>query len=58
MSALSLRIRQFMVDERGLETVEYAIVTGLIVAGTITAIAAIGSWVSTQFATLESTLGA
>lgn len=55
---LSKVIRRFTADERGLETVEYAIITGLIVAATITAIAAIGVWVSGQFANLQSTLGA
>ena len=43
-------------DESGLETVEYAIITGLIVAGTITVIALIGAWVLTQFEALEAGL--
>jgi Flp pilus assembly pilin Flp len=45
-------------DEQGLETVEYAIITGLIVAGTLVAIAAIGVWVAAQFTNLQTTLGA
>jgi Flp pilus assembly pilin Flp len=51
-------VKSFIADQRGLETVEYAIITGLIVAGTIVAIAAIGVWVSGQFTALQGTLGA
>lgn len=51
-------VKSFVADQRGLETVEYAIITGLIVAGTIVAIAAIGVWVSGQFSGLQGTLGA
>ena len=46
--------RKFVQDEQGLETVEYAIIVGLIVVGTIAAIVAIGGWVSTQFTTLQN----
>ena len=49
--------KRFLSDERGLETVEYAIITGLVVAGTIGLIAAIGSWVNGQFTTLNTELG-
>ena len=51
-------LKRFVREESGLETVEYAIITGLIVAGTITAIAAIGVWVAAQFTGLQGTLGA
>ncbi len=50
--------RNFIRDDRGLETVEYAIITGLVVAGTIAAITALGTWVSGQMAGLQTTLGA
>ncbi|MBI4602464.1 MAG: Flp family type IVb pilin [Planctomycetes bacterium] len=50
--------KKLISDERGLETVEYAIIVGLIVAATITSIAAIGVWVSQQFTGLETDLGA
>ena len=43
-------------DEKGLETVEYAIITGLIVAGTVALIATIGSWVKTQFTNLNNNI--
>ena len=51
-------LKRLIRDERGLETVEYAIITGLVVAGTIAAVTALGAWVSGQFASLQSTLGA
>jgi pilus assembly protein Flp/PilA len=40
---------KFLKDERGLETVEYAIILGLIVAGTIGLVVAIGNWVHSAF---------
>jgi Flp pilus assembly pilin Flp len=49
-------IKKFVSDERGLETVEYAIITGLIVAGTIAIIASIGRWVQGEFTTLDTEL--
>ena len=49
-------LKKFVRDEQGLETVEYAIITGLIVAATITIIANIGNWVEGTFGNLETTL--
>ena len=40
----------------GVETVEYAIITGLIVAAAITAIAVLGGWASGVFALINSLL--
>ena len=51
-------IKRFVADERGLETVEYAIIVGLVVAGLVAVIAAIGAWVKTQFDGLQTDLGA
>ena len=51
-------LKRFVRNVDGLETVEYAIIAGLIVVGTIVAIAAIGVWVTMQFETLQSSLGA
>lgn len=51
-------LKEILADEKGLETVEYAIITGLVVAGTITAIAAIGVYVKGQFTNLKTNLGA
>ena len=52
------QIKRFINDERGLETVEYAIILGLVVAGTIGLVAAIGSWVQTRFTDAAAELGA
>lgn len=49
--------KSFVKDERGLETVEYAIIAGLIVVGTIVTIASIGTWVSAKFTQLLAALG-
>ena len=42
-------IRRFVKDEKGLETVEYAIILGIIVVTTIGLITQIGGWVNNQF---------
>ena len=52
------KLRRFLEDEKGLETVEYAIIVGLIVAGTIATIAAIGVWVQGRFTGLQTDVGA
>lgn len=49
-------IKRFVSDEKGLETVEYAIIVGLIVGGLVLVIAAIGTWVNTQFTDLQTDL--
>ncbi len=41
-------------DEKGLETVEYAIIAGLIVVATITTITSIGTKVASVFTKLDS----
>ncbi len=58
LATVRCRVRQLAVTEEGLETVEYAIITGLILAGTIGVIAAIGVWVLAQFQTVQGALGA
>ena len=52
------QVKSFLADEQGLETVEYAIIVGLIVAGLVTVITAIGAWVKLQFDTLKTDLTA
>jgi len=47
-------LKRFINDERGLETVEYAIILGLIVAGTIGLVIAIGTWVHDAFASANT----
>jgi Flp pilus assembly pilin Flp len=49
-------IHRFLSDERGLETVEYAIIAGLIVSGLVAIIVAIGGWVKTRFTNLQKGL--
>jgi Flp pilus assembly pilin Flp len=46
---LARMLKRFVKDERGLETVEYAIILGLIVAATIGLVIALGLWVQAQF---------
>jgi len=58
MKLVARQLKRFWNDEQGLETVEYAIITGLIVAATITAIGLLGAWVTTQFTTVNTTVGA
>jgi Flp pilus assembly pilin Flp len=52
------KLKAFLKDEDGLETVEYAIILGLIVAGTITVITALGNWVNTQFTAVNEAVKA
>lgn len=47
-----MKLMTFVKNEQGLETVEYAIILGLIVVGTIVSVIAIGQWVRGQFSTL------
>jgi pilus assembly protein Flp/PilA len=49
-------LKRFIKDEKGLETVEYAIIAGLIVVGTIATIVSIGTWVNTKFGALDTGL--
>ena len=49
-------VKRFVRDEKGLETVEYAIIAGLIVVGTILTIASIGTYVKAKFVALETAL--
>jgi Flp pilus assembly pilin Flp len=51
-------LKNFIRDDQGLETVEYAIIAGLIVVGTVAAITAIGVWVRGRFDALKSDLNA
>ncbi len=44
LTKVANKMRRFVRNDEGLETVEYAIITGLIVAATIVVIAAIGVW--------------
>jgi pilus assembly protein Flp/PilA len=49
-------VKRFLVAEEGLETVEYAIIAGLIVVGVIATVVSIGTWVSAKFTALNAGL--
>ena len=38
-------VRSLLWEEEGLETIEYAIIAGLLIVGALAVIAAIGAWV-------------
>ncbi len=50
-------LKRFIKDDRGLETVEYAIIAGLIVVGVIATVTSIGVWVDAKFTQLDTGLG-
>ena len=50
--------KRFLSDDQGLETIEYAVIAGLIVAGLISIVVAIGTWVKGKFTSLKTDLGA
>jgi Flp pilus assembly pilin Flp len=58
MGKLSRSLRVLLTDENGFETVEYAILLGLLVAGSLAVITALGIWVVGIFTTVQSDLGA
>jgi Flp pilus assembly pilin Flp len=58
MHAIRGLLKNLVRQDKGLEVVEYAIITGLIVAACVTAIAAIGNWVKAQYEALKTDVGA
>jgi len=56
MKAFAKQLRRFMSDEQGLETVEYAVMTALIVAALVTAITALSGAVSARFTKVQGTV--
>ena len=50
-------LKSFFSDERGTETVEWALMVALIVVGLVLTVAAIGSWVMHEFEDLQDDLG-
>jgi len=51
-------LKNFLADEQGLETVEYAIIAGLVVSGLVAIVVAIGNWVKSSMDGLKTDLGA
>ncbi len=50
-------IKSFLADERGLETVEYAIIAALITLAAIATITAVGVLVNDKFEELRTAMG-
>lgn len=50
-------VKRFLRDQKGTETVEWAIIIGIIAGGAIGLIALIGPWVYDQFKNLTTALG-
>jgi Flp pilus assembly pilin Flp len=50
------QVKRFIRDEQGLETVEYAVILGLIVVATITVIATLSNAVQAKFTTVSNAL--
>ena len=51
-------ITRFISDEKGLETVEYAILLGLIVATVVASVVTVGFWVKGVYETVQADVGA
>ncbi len=49
-------VNRFVRDDQGQDLIEYAILIGLITVGVVAIVATIGTWVQTQFSTLNSDL--
>lgn len=49
-------IKQFLNDEKGLETVEYAVMTALIVTALVTAITLLSGAISGRFGTVQAVI--
>ena len=49
-------LKKFILDEQGLETVEYAVMTALIVAAMITAIVALSATITARFDAVETVI--
>ena len=56
MKAMLRMGRGFLLAEDGLETIEYAIISGIIVVGVLTTLVSIGTWVSGKFTALNTGL--
>jgi pilus assembly protein Flp/PilA len=56
MKAALSEVKRFVLAEDGLETVEYAIISGIIVVAVIATLVSIGTWVSGKFTTLNAGL--
>ena len=51
-------MKSFYSDDQGLETVEYAVIVGLIVGGVVVVLAALGVWVAGVYTQVTQAVGA
>ena len=56
MSFVKNAVRRFVADEQGLETVEYAVMTALIVGAMVIAISALAGAVSGRFGATQTVI--
>jgi pilus assembly protein Flp/PilA len=56
MKTLKTIANRFHADEDGAAMIEYTILIGIISVATITAVLAVGTWVSTQWGALDTKL--
>lgn len=57
MRGIWQRVSQFVREEDGTETVEWGVMAGLMVAGLVGIVAAIGTWIHTRMTNLQTNLG-
>lgn len=50
-------VKNFARDERGASLLEYTILLGLITAISVSLVSGVGTWISTQWTTLQTSLG-
>jgi Flp pilus assembly pilin Flp len=58
MSKLAKTLKRFVSDEQGLELVEYAVMTALIVAALVTAITLLSGAIETRFGDVQAEIDA
>ena len=51
-------LTRFLADDSGLETAEYAVIAGMIVAGLLATVVAIGTWVKRRLHAVKTGVGA
>ena len=58
MPSARTELTRFLADDRGLETAEYAVIAGLIVASLLATALAIGTWVKRRLHAVKTGVGA
>ena len=56
MTKMLALVRQFKSDEEGAALIEYTVLLGIMLVAVIATIVLVGTWISGQWTTLESTL--